>query len=83
MPMKAYMFRPGYVQPLDGAVSRTPAYRVLYRVGAVLYPLLSRIAPGHITTTEAVGRAMIAVGRGDWERPAVLRNADINRLSAA
>ncbi|MFF4756181.1 NAD-dependent epimerase/dehydratase family protein [Streptomyces sp. NPDC002514] len=82
MPMKAYMFRPGYVQPLDGAVSRTPAYRVLYRFGSVLYPLLRRIVPGHITTTEAVGRAMIVVGRGEEERPVVLRNSDINRLAA-
>ncbi|MFB7498705.1 NAD-dependent epimerase/dehydratase family protein [Streptomyces sp. NPDC056161] len=82
MPMKAYMFRPGYVQPLDGAVSRTRAYRVLYRFGSVLYPLLRRIVPGHVTTTEAVGRAMIAIGRGEEERPVVLRNSDINRLAA-
>ncbi|MCY1649287.1 NAD(P)H-binding protein [Streptomyces sp. NPDC012486] len=83
MPMKAYMFRPGYIQPTHGATSRTPLYRALYRVTAGVYPLLKRVFPRHVTTTDAVGRAMLAVTRWNGTGPTVLRNPDINRLSAA
>ncbi|MER5198367.1 NAD-dependent epimerase/dehydratase family protein [Streptomyces sp. NPDC002755] len=78
----AYMFRPGFIQPVDGAVSRTPLYRTMYRATAALHPLLKRLFPRHITTTEAVGRAMLAVTRPDSTAPAVVRNPDINRLAA-
>ena len=36
----AYMFRPGYIQPLQGIKSRTPAYRILYALFSPLYPLI-------------------------------------------
>ncbi|MET7451868.1 NAD(P)H-binding protein [Streptomyces sp. NPDC005574] len=82
MPFTAYMFRPGYIQPVNGAVSKTRLYRALYRVTAPLYPLLRRLIPGHVTTTDAVGRAMVAVTRLDGRGPSVLHNRDINRLGA-
>lgn len=82
LPMATYMFRPGFIQPVDGAVSRTPLYRTMYHVTAALHPLLKRLFPRHITTTDAVGRAMLAVARPGGEAPAVLRNPDINRLAA-
>ncbi|MCX5397716.1 NAD(P)H-binding protein [Streptomyces sp. NBC_00102] len=80
--MDAHMFRPGYIQPVDGAVSRTPLYRALYAVTGFLFPLLRRAFPRHVTTTEAVGRAMLAVARRPGAGPTVLRNPDINRLAA-
>ncbi|MQY11955.1 hypothetical protein SRB5_20830 [Streptomyces sp. RB5] len=83
MPCHAYMFRPGYIQPVDGVVSRTPLYRVLYRGLSWLYPLLRRLVPNHVTTTDTVGRAMIAVTALAGEGPTVLRTRDINRLGAA
>ncbi|MFJ9818426.1 epimerase [Streptomyces sp. NPDC101151] len=82
MPMNAYMFRPGYIQPRHGAVSRTPAYRLLYTLTAWLYPLLHRIAPGHTTTTEHLGRAMLAVTRPGTADRRILYSRDINRLGA-
>lgn len=82
MPMRAYMFRPGYIQPVAGASSRTPLYRALYRVTAGLYPLLHRAFPRHVTTTDAVGQAMLAVTRLNGAAPHVLSNPDINRLAA-
>jgi hypothetical protein len=82
MPMRAHMFRPGYIQPVGGATSRTPLYRALYRVTAGLYPLLRRAVPRHVTTTDAVGRAMLAVGRPQATASTVLRTPDINRLAA-
>ncbi|MGD1221472.1 NAD-dependent epimerase/dehydratase family protein [Streptomyces krungchingensis] len=83
LPMTAYMFRPGFIQPVDGAVSRTPLYRGLYRATAVIHPLLKRLFPRHITTTDAVGRAMLAVAGPDSNAPTILRNPDINQLATA
>ncbi|MDX6763908.1 epimerase [Streptomyces sp. F8] len=45
LPFRAYMFRPGIVQPVRGVPSRTRLYRVLYAVTAPLVPLLRRFAP--------------------------------------
>ncbi|GAB2625204.1 epimerase [Streptomyces capparidis] len=83
MPFTAYMFRPGYIQPVGGAVSRTPLYRAVYRLTARCYPLLRRLAPRWVTTTDDLGRAMLAAVRPDGRGPFVLRTADINRLAAA
>ncbi|XDO64530.1 hypothetical protein HEP84_52680 [Streptomyces sp. RLB1-33] len=52
------------------------------RVTAGLYPLLRRAFPRHVTTTDAVGQAMLAVTRLNGAAPHVLRNPDINRLAA-
>ena len=73
----AYMFRPGYIQPMHGVRSRTRLYRVAYAVGVPLYPVLRRLFPKFATSTEAVGRAMINVAtRGASTR--VLDPGDIN-----
>lgn len=80
LPFKAaYMFRPGYIQPLDGIRSRTPWYRALYAVVAPLYPVLKRLVPGAVTTTAQVGRAMLVVARRGFEQP-ILETRDINGL---
>ncbi|MFF2328589.1 MULTISPECIES: NAD-dependent epimerase/dehydratase family protein [unclassified Streptomyces] len=83
MPFRAYMFRPAYIQPVNGAAPRTRLYRVIYGVTAWLYPALRRIAPGYVTTTDTVGRAMLAAVLLDDGGPFVLRTPDINRLGAA
>jgi uncharacterized protein YbjT (DUF2867 family) len=73
----AYSFRPGYIQPMHGITSRTSWYRTMYAVVAPLYPLLKAIAPRYVTTTEAMGRAMLNVAKHGWPRP-VLESPDIN-----
>jgi uncharacterized protein YbjT (DUF2867 family) len=79
MPLRAYMFRPGYIQPVAGAKSKTRWYAAMYAVVAPLYPVLRRLAPGAVTTTEQVGRAMLTVARqGAPNR--VLGSRDINAL---
>ncbi|WP_046775852.1 epimerase [Streptomyces yangpuensis] len=84
LPFRAYMFRPGIVQPVRGVPSRTRLYRVLYAVTAPLVPLLRRFAPDLVITSEAFGRAMIAVATPGTEVPGhILRPADINRLGGA
>ena len=76
-----YMFRPGYIQPMDGITSNTALYRAIYVVMGPLYPLLDRLFPRYITSTERVGRAMIAVARHGAPTH-VLENREINELSS-
>ncbi|MET7490599.1 NAD(P)H-binding protein [Streptomyces sp. NPDC005538] len=83
MPLHAYMFRPAYIQPRHGALSKTASYRLAYRLTSWLYPLLHRLAPAHTTTTEHLGRAMIAVVGLHGTGPSVLHSPDINRLGTA
>lgn len=82
LPFKAaYMFRPGYIQPLDGEVSRTRAYQILYRVMAPFYGLWKVMAPGAVTSTRTVAHAMLEVARQGAPKR-VLENRDINSLGA-
>ena len=82
LPFKAaYMFRPGYVQPQHGIVSKTRLYRLVYAVVGWMYPLWNALFPGFVTTTEKVGRAMLHVVRSGAPA-AVLENRDINAAAA-
>jgi uncharacterized protein YbjT (DUF2867 family) len=77
LPFKAiYMFRPGFIQPMHGITSRTSSYRLFYAVTSPLYPIWKALLPGLVTTTEAIGRAMIAVARHGASKT-VLETADI------
>jgi uncharacterized protein YbjT (DUF2867 family) len=81
LPFKAsFAFRPGVVQPVHGERSRTTAYRVLYAITKPLLPLLRRVWPGQILTTEQFGRAMLHVVRQGAPKR-VLESSDINGLS--
>ena len=78
LPLRAYMFRPGYIQPLGGIKSKTRVYRLFYQLMAPLYPVLRRLTPNLVTTNETVGKAMIEVAaRGYSSR--ILEVRDINR----
>jgi uncharacterized protein YbjT (DUF2867 family) len=74
-----YLFRPAFVQPLGGIVSRTPLYRAVYAVLGPLYPVWRAVIPGYVTTTEAVGKAMLEVAKRGAATP-VLENSTINAL---
>ncbi len=81
LPFRAsFMFRPGFIQPLHGIVSKTGWYRAIYAVTGWIAGPVRRRWPGAVTTTENVGRAMIAVARDGFEKH-VLDNADINRVA--
>jgi len=82
LPFKAaYMFRPAAIIPLHGIRSSTQWYNAMYFVLGPLYPILRRVAPTRVTTTERLGRAMLAVARNGYQAR-VLETADINRLTA-
>ncbi|RYZ01933.1 MAG: NAD-dependent epimerase/dehydratase family protein [Myxococcales bacterium] len=79
---RAYMLRPAFIRPLHGVVSKTGWYRALYALAGPVYPLLKRLFPGYVTTTEELGQAMLhLVKRGSSER--VLENRDISALGAS
>jgi hypothetical protein len=83
LPLKAaYMFRPGYIQPLHGIKSKTNWYRALYAIVSPVYPLLQALFPKYVTTTEQLGRAMIQVAKHGAPKQ-VLEVADIHRWCAA
>ena len=81
LPFRAvYLFRPGLIRPLHGIQARTPWYRVFYRVLSPVAAMLGAVAPTLITSTEELGRVMLAVARRGFASP-VLEMADIRRLA--
>lgn len=77
MPFRSvYVFRPAMIQPLHGIRSRTASYRILYAVLTPFMPLLRLLFPGYITTTEQLGRAMIAAAKSGADKR-VLESRDI------
>src|SRR3982750_4786805 len=81
LPFKAaFMFRPGIIQPLNGIKPKTEMYRLIYNVLNPISPLLRRLFPGSITTTQNVGRAMISVAKHGYPSP-ILEVADIEKAA--
>ena len=69
MPFKAaYMFRPGFIEPLDGIRSRTSVYRFAYAALAPFLPLLRRAFPNQVLTTRQIGRAMLNIAKKGYPK---------------
>lgn len=80
LPFKAaYMFRPGAIQPLHGARSKTAWVQAVYTATRPLWSVLRRLFPQLVTSTEQIGRGMIRVAREGYPRR-VLEMVDINSL---
>jgi uncharacterized protein YbjT (DUF2867 family) len=79
LPLDAYMFRPAFIQPQHGVRSKTALYRALYAVSGPLYPVLHRIAPRLVTSSETLGRAMVAVAANGAPKR-ILETSDINAI---
>jgi uncharacterized protein YbjT (DUF2867 family) len=75
----AHMFRPGMIQPLHGIKPKTAWYRVIYDVLRPLLPLLRRVFPNQVLTTEEIGRAMLTVARRGYPKP-ILEARDIRAV---
>ncbi|UHQ23117.1 NAD(P)H-binding protein [Lysobacter sp. 5GHs7-4] len=83
LPFKAvYLFRPGVIQPLHGAVSSTRSYRWFYALTKPLLSPLRALFPNRILSTEGIGLAMLEAARHGAPK-AVLESRDINALAAA
>lgn len=81
LPIRTVMLRPGGIQPVHGVRSPHAALSVMYALTGPLMGLGVRLMPNVMTTTERVGRAMLALLR-QKNPPALVENADINRLGA-
>jgi uncharacterized protein YbjT (DUF2867 family) len=79
LPFKTYAFRPALIRPLHGIKSRTRLYNAVYVTMAPVMPLLGKLFPSYVTTTEQIGRAMLRVARDGFPRK-ILHTADINSL---
>ncbi len=77
----AYMFRPGFIEPLDGIQSRTRLYRIFYKIANPVLPLLRALLPNQVLTTRQIGRAMLNVAQKGFPRK-ILETADIRAMSA-
>ena len=74
-----YLFRPGYIQPMDGIKSRTALYNALYMVFKPIYFILKAF-PSSATSTRNLAKAMInTISKGYSEN--ILENKDINLLA--
>ena len=73
---KAYMFRPGYIQPTKGLKN---VYKI-YKVIAPLYPLWILIFPKFVCTLADIGQAMINAAFKDYEKQ-ILEAEDIVKLA--
>jgi hypothetical protein len=82
LPFKtAAVVRPAGIIPMHGITSRTPLYRVAYTLTRPLWPVLYRMFPQFVTTTERLGRGMLEIARHGTPKP-ILEAADINALAA-
>ncbi|MNR83768.1 hypothetical protein D3C72_145530 [compost metagenome] len=79
LPLRAYMLRPGAIQPLHGVRSKTALYQFFYTLATPIFPLLRAIAPNQITTTEQVGKAMLILAKRGNDKK-VLESKDIATL---
>ena len=79
LPIRTVMLRPGAIQPVEGVRSPHAGLGLVYALGGPFMGLGVRLLPGAMTTTARIGRAMLALLRQD-DRPAVVENAEINRL---
>ncbi|MDZ4864221.1 MAG: epimerase [Gemmatimonadota bacterium] len=81
LPFKAaFMFRPGYIQPMKGVQTKVTLYKAVYAVLSPLYPILRRLSPRSFTTSVNVGRALINVVDRGYPRN-ILVTDDINRAA--
>ena len=81
LPLRTVMLRPGGIQPAHGERSPHAWMRPLYAVAAPLMGIGVRLAPGVMTSTAHLGRALLALAAMPAPPP-VVENADINRLGA-
>jgi len=74
----AYMFRPGYIQPMKGVKSKTRLYRMMYSIFKPFYFILKHIE-SMVTDSETLGKAMIVVASQGYEKN-ILESSDINSI---
>jgi len=81
LPFKsAFMFRPGFIQPVNGVKSKTSLYKTIYSIVGPFYPLLKWMNPNGLITTNDLAKAMIKTTLDGYDE-AIIYNKDIVILS--
>jgi uncharacterized protein YbjT (DUF2867 family) len=81
MPFRAaFMFRPGYIQPMKGIRSKTGLYNLFYLFFKPLYFLLRPFGK-YVTDSASLGKAMIYTAKHGYEKK-LIESEDINRIAA-
>lgn len=81
LPIRTVMLRTGGIQPAQGERSPHPAMAAFYTVAGPLMGLGLKLMPALLTSTQRVGRAMLALAQQPAPPP-VVENDEINRLGA-
>ncbi|HEX5199118.1 epimerase [Paractinoplanes rhizophilus] len=71
-----YAVRPGIIQPTHGVRSKTRLYNAIYTATAPLIPVLEKVAPKYVTTSDRLSHAMLQVARVGFPRR-ILENIDL------
>ena len=78
----AYMLRPGLIVPVHGVKSKSRLYRVFYTIFGPVLPMLRKLFPRAIITSEQLGWAMLGLARSGY-RKQVLEAADLATFAGA
>jgi hypothetical protein len=70
----AYMFRPGYIQPIKGMKNTYTIYKFV----SPFYPIFEKLFPKYVISLEEIGNSMINVTLNSYEKK-VLENVDIRK----
>ncbi|GIE29604.1 epimerase [Actinoplanes italicus] len=77
---RVFLVRPGLIRPCRGARPATRAQRIVYAVLTPFHPLLKRLFPRQVTTTDAIGQAVLRILHAPQTVPRALDNTLINQL---
>lgn len=75
--------RPGGIRPTQGERSPHRFRRSIYRLGAPVLALAEKLMPGSFTTTEALGRCMLALVRAGAPYPPIVENRQISAFASS
>jgi uncharacterized protein YbjT (DUF2867 family) len=79
---RVFLLRPGFIRPCRGARPATRGQRIAYTVLTPFYPLIKRLYPPQVTTTDASAYAIIEVLHAAETVPRTLDNVAINEVAA-
>lgn len=81
LPPQTFLVRPGLIRPSRGARPATRAQRVTYQILTPFFPLLSRLFPTAVTSTDAIARTMLKILHAPDTVPRRLDSTLINEVA--
>jgi uncharacterized protein YbjT (DUF2867 family) len=78
---RVFLVRPGFIRPCRGARPATRGQRAAYALLMPFYPLIKRLYPGQVTTTDAIAYAILEVRHAPETVPRRLGNPAIGQVA--